>query len=501
MTRHYVRFLVMFSTAVFGSVLWIAAAQSPSQGPAIPTPTLYPVENISYTLAQVGGEDLTLTFDHAAANGITPGTTTVTSQYPRGMIFTLAPHSDNGDIQNVILYIQFPHGLGARTFAEYNTESKIWIAHLWTTGNGQPAWSHFDFYWGIHDTSGATLDTESEAVDYWDSGRIWFRMESDDIIVYWYSFCQDDPDLFAQTVANTEASIRLRREAGFGQTISYKPLAVIYASRSEWSEFSVSGIGNPLGQGYTTNALRIAVISADIRDLCIQNQYLSSLITHEVTHLYQIDVMDHDVTPYWLQEGQADWFSGSGRNYDSRLMNLASLSDIPSLTTDVSASTIQADGIGILRYHMGASFINWFVANYGIESHAAVMALMRDNASIYDAIETVTGEDFLDIENAWRIYLGYNPLTQADIDPASALQPALDPVANVDDTVTLPAVPATAMLYEEPGQNKPSNGVCFANTPVEILAVGSLDGVDYYQVNCMGQIGWMSRGELVGPGN
>jgi len=57
---------------------------------------------------------------------------------------------------------------------------------------------------------------------------------------------------------------------------------------------------------------------------------------------------------------------------------------------------------------------------------------------------------------------------------------------------------AASPLYEKPGPRVLANASCFAGMPVTILRAGSLDGVDYYEVDCMGMTGWMTRDQLVG---
>src|SRR5690606_33700196 len=124
---------------------------------------------------------------------------------------------------------------------------------------------------------------------------------------------------------------------------------------------------------------------------------------------------------------------------------------------------------------------------------------MRQNVSVYDALEQVTGKTFLELENEWRVYLGLAPFTEADLDPAAALGPVIDPLVATGEAITLPAMPPLPVVPEAASPTAASSGQCFANTTVTVLAMGSLDGQDYYQVDCMGQIGWMPRDLLVGP--
>ena len=157
----------------------------------------------------------------------------------------------------------------------------------------------------------------------------------------------------------------------------------------------------------------------------------------------------------------------------------------------------QADGRVDLAYDMGASFINWLLANYGgIATHARIVALMAGGSDLYAAIETATGQTFFDLENEWRAYIGLPPFDLADIDPAAALEPPVDPIFAEGDTFTLAAAAPPLMFYQEPRPDALVGGQCYANMPVTIRRVGSLEDVDYYQIECLGQVGWITRAQL-----
>ena len=65
---------------------------------------------------------------------------------------------------------------------------------------------------------------------------------------------------------------------------------------------------------------------------------------------------------------------------------------------------------------MGASFINWLVSNYGIETHRQIVELMTPSEDhllgmdFNDAIVQATGKPFDELENEWRAYLELPPL-------------------------------------------------------------------------------------------
>ncbi|MBN1202164.1 MAG: hypothetical protein JXJ20_09940 [Anaerolineae bacterium] len=508
--------LVLGAAAIAALALPVAAA--PGAQNNIPTPTPAPMEDVAYTLEVVGGEEQTLTFPGAESDGLTIGETSVTSTYPRGMIFSMQAASDNGEIQDVILFMEYVHGTRDRVNAEYDRESDTWIAHPWDTGEGRPAWSRFNFYWRVRDSAGVTVETDPQLIDYADPTRPWFRAESEHMVLYWFGFGEDMADEIAQTAAYAVESTHQRRMDGFGGEISYKPIAVVYPQRDILTEMYANPIASETFAGYTSSDLGMSVqvlhdgSTPPGNEECIWStpeeertmewriERIYHTTTHEFTHLWQYDVLGGAFGKLWWFEGQAEWFGFAPGQYDKRLRKLAELQDIPSLTEDIGANLTQADGCYALAYDVGPSFINFLHTNYGgIETLQQIAQGTRYGTSMYESVEEIAGKPFIEVENEWRTYLGFEPLSLADVDPASALEPAIAPIAEIGETVLLPSTPPIAYIYEKPGPNVLSNGQCFSGMEVTILDMGSLDGIDYYQVDCMGMVGWMSRDQLVGP--
>lgn len=526
MPKIYARLLPITLLTALSVLLMIAlvvptlAAPGHQDDPNLPTPTPQPVSDIPYTLTQVGGSEAAFTLPAFEKDGISVGETTVQSGYPNGMIFTTTATSTNGDIASATLYIQLTSGSGNRVPADYDGDTQTWTAHLWDTG-GQPAWSHFEAWWSFTDSTNVGIETEPTFLDYADSTRQWWRVETDDIIMYWYEGgLAGTPDEIAAQIAEAMASTEQRRIEGFGSKISYKPIGVVYADNTDLGEIYGSGTTNPNTAGFTSSDLGMTVQQngipgddwfARLKD-CI---YLTpreertlewrtkgtiySTIPHEVTHLYQYD-KGVAVGPLWWTEGQADWFSYAPGQYDKRLRYLATLEPLASLEGDnVGWNTTEADGCYGLAYDVGTSFINWLMSTYGgLPTHFQILDNLRSGKNLYDAIAAVTGKSFFDIQNEWRVYIGYNVLNLADVDPASALQDPVDAAFAVGDTVKLPAMPMQVPLADAPGPGQIGNAPCFGGTEVTILRVGSLEGVNYYQVDCAGLTGWVTLGQLQG---
>ena len=436
----------------------------------------------------------TITFDDA--DGFAPGTATITSQYPRGLVFAIRPTSERGAIQDVTVFVEFPNGVGTRAEADWDAAADAWIARLWEPG-GAPAWTPVTVHWRIRDESGAMIDTPPHPAVYADPTRQWYRAESADIVLYWFGLSEDDPDRLASSVLDAVASMRPRREDGFGAPLSYTSTAIVYGSREAIREMTGSGAPN---RGYASNQIGLSVLSVADAALDDQIGWLRFVVTHELVHLYQFDVVGGVIGPMWWVEGQANWFAAEPGDYAARLRGLIALQDLPSLTTAISLDVAQADGRADLGYDMGASFIDWLIETQGgIDTHARIVALMAGGTGFYDAVEQATGSAFFDLENGWRISIGLEPFTLADLDPALALEPVAEPVVAIGETVMLPATPALVPLAEAPKPRALASGQCFGGMAVTVVRAGALEGVEYYEVDCMGQIGWLTREQIAGP--
>lgn len=75
------------------------------------------------------------------------------------------------------------------------------------------------------------------------------------------------------------------------------------------------------------------------------------------------------------------------------------------------------------------------------------------------------------------------------------LEDPIDPAFQPGDAVTLPSSPFQQLMYPAPGDPL-AMGACYAGTTVAILQMGSLEGMNYYEIDCMGMIGWVTADQL-----
>lgn len=493
-----VLFTGLFAVAAVVNAARKTPAQGSARGPAptsYPTPTPWPVDDVAVQVDEVGGEPARWAFDLILADGTPVGSGTAESRYPRGLVFTLRPDAALGAPSDVTLRLRYATGLEARQSAAFDAATGTWTAHVWPTGDGHPAWTPVMVAWRFT-AGGAVRETEPQPVVYADPTRRWLRLTTPYMTVYWYGLGDDQPERFARVMARDLTRTHGHRRDGFGAEPGYVPVGVIYGDAAGLAETVGSGAVNRGGVVYGRGVSALA--APDGVALEQQIAWMSFKTVHELVHLWQQAIIGGTLGPVWWYEGQAQWFASTPWDYDARLRALATQQPLPSLTGPVSADTLQADGLPDLAYDMGASFVNWLVGAYGVEQHAAIVAAMVQGVPFEAALEAALGQSLFELQNAWRGALGLPPFSLADLDPASALMPYADPAIAVGDRVTLPAAPPFVPLNEQPGARSLAQGSCFAAMDVTVLAIGALDGVPYYQIDCMGMVGWVKRTALLG---
>jgi hypothetical protein len=488
-------------------------------GAVVPVTTYAQDGDDDYTYTIVGGVEEPQTYTDQEVDGFTFTNMTYRSLYPCGLEFkvTITPPED-ATITQVKLYYTFTTGKPGRVNADPGDAPGEWIAVPYS-GCGLPPWHEIDAYWAVRGPDELSVETEPVHAVYYDASREWFRAESEDVVVYWFGM----PEELGKYVLDAMASNREKYRAGFGRLLSYRPMSVIFPPGGVWNEYKgdtdvddteFGSTGTIISEAGSTIQRVRTLQPAELRKDCIWNpenptvefqmNQAASTVTHEVAHLYQDEIGLGG--PLWWVEGQATFFE-TFEEYPvhERLSTLDELRDDPFPTFQGDgpgggAFTAAEDGCTHLIYDMGASFMRWLVeAHGGIDTYRAIVEEMSHGALMTEALETVTGYTLLELENQWRDYLGIDPVAPEQLDPSLALDAPVDPLFADGDQVTLPATPFQQAIYNKPTERSLSNAVCFASTSVTILRVGGYDGaVNWYEVDCMGMVGWMNQGQLAG---
>ncbi len=485
-----------------------------------PAPVTHAQDGGDYTVTVVGGVDTPSTYDDQTVEGFTFTGMTFQSSYPTGMTFTVAiTPPENVTIRDVALEYTFTNtgDRGEPAEISQGAEPNTWVATLYAL-RGMTPWHKIDASWRVRTTDGSTINTALLHAIYYDPTREWYRAESDDILVYWFGVS----DELGRYVIDAMARNREKYREGFGILLPYRPVAIIYPPGGVWNEYKAGVAIDDTDFGSTGTIIeapgstvqRVRTLEpAAIRKDCIWNpanpdqefqfNQAASTTVHEVAHLYQHELGISG--PTWWVEGQATFFETFPEYpVHDRLRKLAELrnGDFPSFQGEGpggGAYTASEDGCTHLIYDMGSSFMLWLVdAHGGLETYLAIVNEMEHGATLEQALQTATGVPMLDLENEWRAFLGVGAVPAEILDPALMLGAPAEPFFETGEQVTLPATPFQQKVFSTPEEKPISNLTCFANTPVTILQAGNDGTTNWYEVDCMGIVGWMSQSQLAG---
>jgi hypothetical protein len=472
-----------------------------------------------YTYSVVGGVDLMRTYPDHTVDGFEFTNLTYHSNYPRGLEFRATITPPEGVTYNqVMLVYTFSTGKRSRMPARPGDAPNEWVAIPYE-GLGLPPWHEMDVVWGVRGADGLSVDSEPLHAVYYDASREWFRAESEDVIVYWFGM----PEELGRYVIEAMAGNREKYLQGFGELLPFRPTAVIFPPGPSWNEYKGEASIDDTDFGFTGTIIpeagstiqRVRTLEpAAIRADCIWNpaeptlefqlSQAASTTVHEVAHLYQHEVGVSG--PSWWVEGQATFFETFDEYpVHDRLSTLYTLMDrpFPTLQGDGpggGALTVAEDGCTHLMYDMGSSFMRWIAeAHGGLDTYRAIVDEMALGYPLAEALETATGLTFLELENEWRAFLGIPPVPAEQLDPGLALDEPVEPYFAVGEEVTTPAMPFQTPMYGAPSEKSVADAACFASTAVTVLRAGNDGTVNWYEVDCMGMVGWMNHGQLVGP--
>lgn len=470
----------------------------------------------AYSFTVVGGKDEPQSYPDQTVDGIQFTNFTYRSLYPGGMEFKVIITPPEGvTIDQVTLFYSFSTGKGGRASARQGENPGEWIAIPYE-GRGLPPWHEIDAYWGVRGPD-LSVNSEPEHAVYYDATREWYRAESEDVLVYWYGMPED----LGRYVLEAMAQNHDKYLEGFGAALPYRPMAVIFPPGPDWNEYKGDSSIDDTQMGFTGTIIneagstiqRVRTLEpAEIRAECpwnpaepsveFQMKVAASTVSHETGHLYQQETGVLRGPTWWI-EGQATFFEVFEEYpVHERLRNLAQLrgGDLPTLQGDGpsgGALTAAEDGCTHLLYDMGASFMSWLVDTHGgVATYRAVVEAIRHGASLPEALESVTGISFLDLENEWRAFLGVGPVPAEVLDPSLTLSDPVEPSYAPGEEVVLPPTPFQQLVYNAPTEKSIADAMCFANTSVEILRAGNDGTVNWYEVDCLGMVGWMNQAQL-----
>ncbi|MBI5931328.1 MAG: hypothetical protein HY862_18620 [Chloroflexi bacterium] len=382
------------------SVLMIVNVTASAQGSATTTPTPFGDDwytqttewDLPYYLPGTSEGDATWTVAESAFQ----------SYYPSGFSFSTQATSDKGDI--VQASVIWSHVPGKLTRRDATISSNGRIEARWFPDQSLPPWVAVNFYWSFADSQGNRYRTNwILGNEYADSDPQWSRIESDDVIVYIQSGLPDEIlDLTVAAVAEEKDTYL----AAWGEPLPYIPRVILFSNQFDFQQWrDAFGGTSVIGQTSDDWGATVQVISDED-----SHRLAYGTVLHEIGHLYQFHIAPNAFPAgSWFTEGDATFFELDQQyDYKDRVRKLARRDQLPVILQGDGPISFEEgpDGIGRLGYDIGYTFFEWLTETFGLDAHHQLMHALADGTPRNEALVQVTGMSVVDIETAWREWLG-----------------------------------------------------------------------------------------------
>ncbi len=334
-------------------------------------------------------------------------TMTFESNFPKGFSFAIEVTSTGGKLATATVY--WRHSTAASRTRRIGTidasGSKATADWQPTASDAVPQWVSVEYWWVLTDAAGNSYETDHKFDDYADNGHKWSHAASQDIEIFWE---QGVPDDIGTAALQAMAQRRPFYKQNWAEPLGYRPRAIIYANFDTWAEWA-PGAGTSGSSGGRSTV--VAGQTSETWGATVQiylpqygvNDVAFNTIPHEVGHLYQ-SANGGVVGDTWFFEGDATYFEiNSGPDNLAQAKQLAASGNLPSLQ---GGGPSGRGAFARDAYNIGYAFWVWVATTYGPDAHKNIWSLIDQGKPWKDALQTVTGKDFVSMETAFRTWLG-----------------------------------------------------------------------------------------------
>lgn len=327
-------------------------------------------------------------------------------RFPESIQFT-ARITAPGEISRVELEYYADHlscgNVTAKGFPDFPLSSSVKVYWTWEMlqSGSLPPGATIHWRWRAITTDGREAVSDEQEIVWQDPAIKWKTLSDYRVNLHWYSgekgFGTEMQDAAIKALATIEEQIGLKPE---------NPIDVyIYADNAEFRDAIL------YEPGWTGG---IAVPEYDIVLIGIapeDHEWGKTTIAHEIAHVLQghYSFTCLGDTPTWLVEGIAMYAEGGLEDISAGLFDKAIREDTLLSVRALSGSFSENPNKADLSYSQSYSLVNYLIEKYGKEALLGLMDLLREGATVDDALEKTYGFDVEGFETEWRDEIGARP--------------------------------------------------------------------------------------------
>jgi hypothetical protein len=357
-----------------------------------------------------------------SAEAVTIIASSVESQFPEGLTFTLDVESDLR-IDDIRVTFQ----IGDRGSTQYSyleldqTTRPLINGELFHRTNSRdryiPPGTMINYWFEVTDENGDTYLTEPELWRYDDARFEWDEVTLGAVTILYHGPVETRAERLAEAAVESLELMGIVTGADTETPI----VMVLYNNNSEMIEAvvarSLATSRELITEGQAFDAESVVLVLAGRSDI--------GTATHEMTHILTARAANSSgAIPLWLNEGLAEYGNldktvsyerflewGVGTDRIIPLKRLRSFPGDPNLT--------------LVAYGQSRSVVLYMIDDYGVGKMGLLLATLGTGIGIDAALFEVYGFGIADLENLWRDSIGADPYVEAT--PGPTPTPAAEP--------------------------------------------------------------------------
>ncbi len=311
--------------------------------------------------------------------------------------------------------------------------SAKWTWEMKQSGS-QPPGSKIWWRWHIFDDQGQEIVTNRKETVWLDNQHDWQTASGDNINLHWYDGGSSfGPQLHQAAVKSLSDLAQIT-----GLRTNTPIDLYIYGSTQDMQAAMLYEPSWTGGQAIPDHNIVIIGISPDQMDWGKRTE------AHELTHVLvgQLTFSCLSAIPTWLQEGLAVYGQGGPEDAWQPLFEQAlkdnTLPSVRSLSGGFAEDSAKAD----VSYAQSYSLVKFLIEKGGPAKMLDLLRMLRNGATVDEALQQVYGFDIDGFEDSWRADIGAQPRAGSAVRPTPTSMPTQVPTfvpASVSITGPTPA--------------------------------------------------------------